>query len=102
MVSRDASLQAIAEQFGVQASALRVYVHYQPTYYHFHVHFSHVKITDGTHTGKAVLLEDIIYNLSRDGDYYRHASLTYVIGEMQHKPLYDLFVEHGVLGPKRA
>lgn len=36
------------EKFGAAASSLRVYVHYQPTYYHFHVHFSHVKMLNGT------------------------------------------------------
>lgn len=43
----NASLAALRTQFGVPSSSLRVYVHYQPTYYHFHVHFSHVKLTNG-------------------------------------------------------
>ncbi|TMW56380.1 hypothetical protein Poli38472_006390 [Pythium oligandrum] len=98
---RDASLLALKTQFGVEPTSFRIYVHYQPTYYHFHVHFSHVKITDGTHTGKAVLLEDIIYNLSQDAAYYEEATLSYAVGELQHKPLVDRFVEHGIL-PKKA
>lgn len=49
------------------------------------------------HTGKAVLLEDIIYNLSLNSDYYKNATLSYVIGEVQHKPLFDLFREKRIL-----
>lgn len=126
----DASLAALSEQFGVPSSSLRVYVHYQPTYYHFHVHFSHVKMNNGafvgrrsdvrmdgvdrtlltasvvvcmrllqsgTFTGKAVLLEDIISNLSQNGDHYKRATMSVVVGELQHKPLVDLFWEKGVL-----
>ncbi|KUF76954.1 m7GpppX diphosphatase [Phytophthora nicotianae] len=72
-------------------SSIRMYFHYQPTYYHLHVHFSHVKMTLGTFSGKAVLLDDVIYNLSANGDHYKNASLSFVIGEMQHKPLFELY-----------
>ncbi|RLN88984.1 hypothetical protein BBJ28_00023024, partial [Nothophytophthora sp. Chile5] len=41
---RNASLEVLSEKFGVRASSVRMYVHYQPTYYHLHVHFSHVKM----------------------------------------------------------
>ncbi|GLD93858.1 hypothetical protein PINS_up002463 [Pythium insidiosum] len=98
---RDKSLEALHAQFGVSPSAFRIYVHYQPTYYHFHVHFSHVKLTEGTQTGKAVLLDNIIYNLSIDGDYYANADLAMVVGELQHQQLYERFVEHGIL-PSRS
>ncbi|KAJ0408012.1 hypothetical protein P43SY_000216 [Pythium insidiosum] len=91
---REKSLRALQEQFGVLPSAFRIYVHYQPTYYHFHIHFSHVKLTEGTHTGKAVLLDNIIYNLSIDGDYYANADLAMVVGELQHQQLFERFVEH--------
>lgn len=44
---RDTCLAALKAQFKIPSSSLRVYVHYQPTYYHFHVHFSHVKMNFG-------------------------------------------------------
>ncbi|DAZ94811.1 TPA: hypothetical protein N0F65_002424 [Lagenidium giganteum] len=94
---RDESLQAIAIQFGVSRTALRIYVHYQPTYYHFHVHFSHVSILHGVQTGKAVLLDDIIHNLANDGSYYRNAPLSYAVGEMQHQALVQGFARAGAL-----
>ncbi|KUF84581.1 Bzip transcription factor [Phytophthora nicotianae] len=88
---RNICLQVLNTKFGVEPSSIRMYFHYQPTYYHLHVHFSHVKMTLGTFSGKAVLLDDVIYNLSANGDHYKNASLSFVIGEMQHKPLFELY-----------
>ncbi|KAE8986452.1 putative glutamate carboxypeptidase [Phytophthora fragariae] len=42
---RDSSLEVLKTKYGVDSSFVRMYFHYQPTYYHLHVHFSHVKMT---------------------------------------------------------
>lgn len=57
-----AMVQALVERYGVREDELRVYVHYQPSYYHLHVHFLHVKYDagPGMAVGKAHLLNDII------------------------------------------
>ncbi|CAH0485539.1 unnamed protein product [Peronospora farinosa] len=94
---RDASLQILSEKFGVSASSIRMYLHYQPTYYQLHVHFSHIKMIHGTFSGKAVLLEDIINNLSFNSDHYKNATLSFVVGEMQHKQLFELFREKRII-----
>lgn len=94
---RNESLEVLHNKFGINSSSLRVYFHYQPTYYHLHVHFSHVKMLHGTSAGKAVLLEDVIYNLSVDSDHYKNATLSFVVGEMQHKPLFELFREKHII-----
>ncbi|KAK3074103.1 hypothetical protein LTR53_003750 [Teratosphaeriaceae sp. CCFEE 6253] len=50
---------------GVEADMLKFYVHYQPTYYHFHIHIVHVNL-DATGTqavGKALGLDHIISQL---------------------------------------
>ncbi|KAG6610021.1 m7GpppX diphosphatase [Phytophthora cinnamomi] len=94
---RDASLTILNTKFGVEPSSVRMYFHYQPTYYHLHVHFSHVKMTLGTFSGKAVLLEDVIYNLSANSDHYKNATLSFVVGEMQHKTLFELFSEKRII-----
>ena len=41
---------------------LRVYMHYQPSYYHLHMHFLHVgcDAEAGMAAGKAHLLDDVI------------------------------------------
>jgi hypothetical protein len=43
------------------------------------------------------MLEDIIYNLSKDDLHFENATLTYVIGEVQHQELYEAFVKVNVL-----
>ncbi len=59
---RDRALAAVQERYGVGPADLRVFVHYPPSYFHFHVHITHVKASYGltSAVGKAHLLDDII------------------------------------------
>ncbi|KDO27019.1 hypothetical protein SPRG_07731 [Saprolegnia parasitica CBS 223.65] len=91
---RDQSLALIATKYGVERNSMRIFVHYQPSYYHFHIHFAHIKVPFGIFTGKAILLDDIIYNLSQDAAYYQKATLSFVVGEQQHAALYKAVVAH--------
>ena len=54
--------QAIRNKYGLTADQLRVFIHYQPSYYHLHVHFMHIRRDAGAGmaVGKAHLLSDII------------------------------------------
>lgn len=72
---------------GVEEDMLKFYVHYQPTYYHFHVHVVHVNL-DATGTqavGKALGLDHVISqleNLSGGGEAGMHqVELSYALGE---------------------
>ncbi|KOS17882.1 m7GpppX diphosphatase [Escovopsis weberi] len=74
----------------VEADQLKLYVHYQPTYYHFHIHIVHVALEAGATqaTGKAVGLESIIETLrvmdgGEDGDEagMDKVALSYTVGE---------------------
>ncbi|KAL1888788.1 hypothetical protein Sste5346_009342 [Sporothrix stenoceras] len=88
----DATIGVYATQ-GLEADQLKLYVHYQPTYYHFHIHIVHVQLESGATqaTGKAVGLESLIEQLehmggSREGqtddDIGMDAvSLSYTLGE---------------------
>ncbi|TXT08842.1 hypothetical protein VHUM_02970 [Vanrija humicola] len=51
-----------AERYGVEKGQLRLFVHYQPSYYHFHVHIVHVhhEIMAGMAVGQAHMLADVI------------------------------------------
>ncbi|GAX79150.1 hypothetical protein CEUSTIGMA_g6590.t1 [Chlamydomonas eustigma] len=75
--------QVIQDRFGVPPDQLRMYVHYLPSYYHFHVHVTHVKLSNmGSAVGKAYLLEDIIDNIETYGsDFYQRKTLTVTVGE---------------------
>ena len=56
---------------GLERDQLKLYVHYQPTYYHLHIHIVHVALEAGATqaTGKAIGLESIVAQLeSMAGD----------------------------------
>ncbi|CAO3587232.1 unnamed protein product [Absidia cylindrospora] len=70
---------------------LRCFIHYQPSYYHLHIHITALSMQDppGAMVGQAHLLDSVIDNLTLYPDYYQKATLSYVIGE-QH-PLYSSY-----------
>lgn len=69
----------------IEEDQLKLYVHYQPTYYHFHIHIVHVALEAGATqaTGKAIGLESIIEQLeTMRGDAGMDAvTLCYTLGE---------------------
>lgn len=71
----------------LEADQLKLYVHYQPTYYHFHIHIVHVQLEAGATqaTGKAVGLESIIEQLEHmaggDDAGMDTVALSYTLGE---------------------
>ncbi|KAL0994585.1 hypothetical protein UPYG_G00124460 [Umbra pygmaea] len=68
----------ILNKYGVAASKLRVYLHYQPSYYHLHVHFTALSFeAPGSGVERAHLLSDVIQNLELDSQYYHSRSLTF-------------------------
>jgi m7GpppX diphosphatase len=95
---RDRGLRAIHEKYGVEASSVRVYIHYYPSYYHLHVHFVHVANTaflSGCVIARAHLLDDVIGNLEIAPDYYQRVSLTGILGETD--PLYVALRDAGAV-----
>ena len=73
------------------------YFHYQPTFYHLHVHFVHVDRTTRD-TRENVSLDSVITNLEMIPDYYQRATLTYKVGTQM--PLFKLLVKHNILEPE--
>ncbi|KAL2356764.1 HIT-like domain-containing protein [Cryomyces antarcticus] len=71
----------------LEKNQLKLYVHYQPTYYHFHIHIVHVALEAGAtqSTGKALGLENIISQLETmsggEDSGMADVSLTYHLGE---------------------
>ncbi|KAK4544882.1 hypothetical protein LTR36_003786 [Oleoguttula mirabilis] len=72
---------------GVEGDLLKFYVHYQPTYYHFHIHVVHVSMeASGTQAvGKALGLSDVISHLDTmagaEDAGMQDVELTYTVGE---------------------
>uniref|UniRef100_A0A674MVH5 m7GpppX diphosphatase n=2 Tax=Takifugu rubripes TaxID=31033 RepID=A0A674MVH5_TAKRU len=70
--------EAIMEKYGLPASKLRVYLHYQPSYYHLHVHFTMLGYeAPGCGVERAHLLGDVIQNLQSNPDYYKSHTLSF-------------------------
>lgn len=74
--------KALEDKFNVPTSQIRLFVHYQPSYYHFHVHCTHVSLCSRSNSvERAHLLNDIIENISMCSDYYQRRTLSYSITE---------------------
>ncbi|KAI0777504.1 scavenger mRNA decapping enzyme [Trametes elegans] len=94
------------ERWGLEHGSLRMFIHYQPSYYHFHVHIVNANYQGlpGMSAGQAHLLDDII-SLSQQTNRARQIecdpddgpsilqrlTLTYALGE-----------QHGLYGPMKA
>ncbi|TFY51808.1 hypothetical protein EVJ58_g10369 [Rhodofomes roseus] len=89
--------KAVNDKWGLERGALRLFVHYQPSYYQFHVHIVNVEYQGllGMTVGQAHLLDDIIslLELSRDDgpSILARMTLTYGLGD-----------QHGLYEPMRA
>lgn len=71
--------------YAIHPDELRIFIHYQPSYYHFHIHIVNVKhagLGNSVAAGKAVLIDDAIELLDHLGpNGFLNKTLTYVIGE---------------------
>ncbi|KAF9225626.1 HIT-like protein [Gyrodon lividus] len=87
---RERAYEAVAERWGLGRGSLRMYVHYQPSYYHFHVHIVHASQAGmmGMTVGQAHSLDDIISMLRLSPTILSDLTFTYGLGS-QHG-LYDV------------
>lgn len=77
---RDKGVAAIKRLYGLERSQLRIYFHYQPSFYHLHVHFTYLKYdAPGIFCEKSHLLDTVIDNIELMSDYYTKATLSFVI-----------------------
>lgn len=69
-------------KYGVPASQIRAYFHYQPTYYHLHIHFSYLGYkAPGISTERAHLLSSVIENIEKESSFYDQAILPFCVKE---------------------
>ncbi|KAK9479802.1 HIT-like domain-containing protein [Lipomyces japonicus] len=83
---RSEIIQSVTQTYQIPASQLRLYVHYLPSYYHFHIHVTNIEheIGGGVEIGKAILFEDVIIRLQEmpnDASGFKDTTLTYFLGE---------------------
>lgn len=71
--------------YAIRPDEIRLFVHYQPSYYHFHIHAVNIKhqgLGSGIAAGKAILLEEVIEQLRLLGEGgFMSKTITYAIGE---------------------
>ncbi|KAI0938861.1 hypothetical protein AcV5_000448 [Taiwanofungus camphoratus] len=94
---RKEAARVVMDRWGLEQGSLRMFVHYQPSYYHFHVHIVNANYQGllGMTVGQAHLLDDIISMLELDPDtgpsIFERLTLTYGLGE-----------QHGLFEPMKA
>ena len=87
-------LSAIQSTYGVPSNQIRVFVHYLPQFYHFHVHFTRLENEFGTTCERGHLLHDVIQNLEMDSEYYCKRTMTYKL--QRGTPLQNLIENHSL------
>lgn len=70
-------LSAIKSIYGVNRDQIRIFIHYQPQFYHFHVHYTRLENEVGCCCERGHLLSDVIQNLQMDSDYYCKRIISY-------------------------
>ncbi|RZB40637.1 m7GpppX diphosphatase [Asbolus verrucosus] len=69
-------IESIKSKYGLDGSQLRIYLHYQPSFYHLHVHFTYLKHeAPGILAERAHLLSNVISNIELLPDYYQKVTL---------------------------
>jgi len=81
-------IRIIQSVYGVKEDQIRIFVHYQPQFYHFHVHFTRLENESGCSVEKSHLISDILQNLDLDDDYYQKRTITYKLKKTD--PLFNL------------
>ena len=76
--------EAISQRYSIPGNQLRTYLHYQPSCYHLHVHFTHLDYVAPKATiGEAHLLSEVIDNIENiDSLYYQKKTLSFVVKEL--------------------
>jgi m7GpppX diphosphatase len=83
-------VQRCLRSFNMDLKDVRMLFHYQPSYYHLHVHVisNQIKGLSGTIVGQCCLLEDVMDNILMIGDYYQQKTMRYHLSVLH--PLYSL------------
>lgn len=86
---RDKSIAAIEAKYNVQKGKIRAYLHYYPSFYHLHIHFTHINYQVPGFPERNHLINQVVENLKLDSDYYKKVSLECVV--KRNDPLFELY-----------
>lgn len=86
--------KAIYDKYKISGSQLRIYLHYQPSFYHLHIHFTYLRHeAPGIHAEKSHLLDTVIDNIEMMSGYYQKASLPFTMREMD--SIFEVYKTNG-------
>lgn len=86
----DKCVKTISLNYRIPQSQLRLYIHYPPSFYHLHVHITHIhNDNSGALVDRAHLLATVIHNIELKTDYYQQATLVVCVNE--NDSLYQLY-----------
>jgi m7GpppX diphosphatase len=89
---QQAGIDCIQDMYGIPSNQIRIFVHYQPQFYHFHVHFTRLENEVGSTVERGHMVCDIIQNLQLDDEYYKKRTITYKLARGM--PLLSLIEEY--------
>uniref|UniRef100_A0A1B0GEB2 m7GpppX diphosphatase n=1 Tax=Glossina morsitans morsitans TaxID=37546 RepID=A0A1B0GEB2_GLOMM len=79
---RSRAAEAIEKRYGLLSAQLRMYLHYQPSFYHLHIHINPIRNdAPGIWCEKSHMLDTVINNLELIENYYQKATLPFVLHE---------------------
>ena len=66
------TIETITKIYKLYESQLKIFVHYDPSTYHLHIHFMYIEYIEGYSSVEySHEINSVIYNLSIDNDYYK-------------------------------
>lgn len=75
---RQRILEIVQENYGLDPSQLKLYFHYQPSYYHLHVHVAYVGL-EQSDFGRSILFDNVLDLIKGRG--MQQATLSYIVSE---------------------
>lgn len=91
--TREQIYKIAKEKCGLDESEVMIYIHYLPSFWRFHVHFtsiySSMYVSVNTNIDKSIQLNDIIQNIEIKHDYYQTVTLRFKV--LENHELYNQF-----------
>ncbi|CAK1549115.1 unnamed protein product [Leptosia nina] len=98
---RGEGTKAILDKYKVPSTQLRIYLHYQPSFYHLHIHFTFLQHeAPGIYAEKSHLLDTVINNIEIMNSYYKKVTLPFTIREMD--TLFNIYETNGYVKKIKA
>lgn len=89
-------MNALRERYGLAASRIRAFLHYQPSFYHLHIHFTYLQYeAPGIHAERAHLLTSVINNIEMVPNYYQTATIPFTVKKTER--LFDILKKKGLV-----